>query len=408
MTAFIGIRTLEPSSSHPLYPQHNETIEPGVASLDWKDFNKAWIGHDPFVEVTRWLIARKPWGKLRLLRYAIWPLVIALLFGAVSIWIYEVIQELPDFLSLPLIGHISIDAASVGAGILLISFFAMLPFWIPETDGLDLPKRFELAAILSGGVVALAGAVFLIGEYQDQKQARITRAWDLLHKATDRAQKRMDAAEALIFTPDGELTERARRNDRTLLREVLSCPRIELGDKPDSLPTSKSLIEGVRACAAAGNDGQIGALQTLNEAGVSLVNVKLTNFDLTRVQLPKADLSFSQLDNATFSRAVLTRANLIGASLANSILRFANLQDALLHGANLRGANLNGADLRHADLLFAHLDNANFSQAKFCDTRLPDRTICNRNCPYGHSSFDRNCPYLNSIIRKSKTPRSAP
>ena len=91
-------------------------------------------------------------------------------------------------------------------GVALITFFALLPFSIPKADGLDLPKRFELAAILSGGVVAVAGAVFLIGEYQDQKQARITRAWDLLHKATERAHERMDVAETLIFE-NGELSD---------------------------------------------------------------------------------------------------------------------------------------------------------------------------------------------------------
>ena len=71
----------------------------------------------------------------------------------------------------------------------------LLPLFIPKTEGLNLPKRIELSAIIGGAIVAFAGAVFLIGEYQDQKQAQIIRAWDLLHKATQLSYERINTAE---------------------------------------------------------------------------------------------------------------------------------------------------------------------------------------------------------------------
>ena len=62
-----------------------------------------------------------------------------------------------------------------------------VPFVVPALRSLPLMNRIEISAIIGGGAFTLVTAVFLVGEYGDQRQARITRAWQLLFQSQDRA-----------------------------------------------------------------------------------------------------------------------------------------------------------------------------------------------------------------------------
>ena len=71
----------------------------------------------------------------------------------------------------------------VVAGLVLMG----LPYVVPVLRSLPLMNRIEISAIIGGGAFTLVTALFLVGEYGDQRQARITRAWQLLYQSQDRA-----------------------------------------------------------------------------------------------------------------------------------------------------------------------------------------------------------------------------
>lgn len=385
--------------------------------------------------------------KLSFLRHAKWPLAFAIGFGLFSLCGYGVVQAMPDHFDLPLFGRVSANVVWVPVGATFIAFFALLPFWFPETDELNVPKRFELAAILGGSVVAIAGAIFLIGEYQDQKQARVTRAWDLLHKATERARDRMDAAEREI---DAKISDSKEEAKGCLPLLEVDCEKIKayvatLVERRDNS------VRIARQDATRGNDGQLGALRALNEAGVNLDNIKLDEIDLTQVELPKAKLVLANLRRAQLASANLRNANLWDANLNEAHLPDANLREAKLEFANLNkawliDANLSGAILHSAELIEAVINNADFSGADLrwaklrgaklrganfsgadlsnasfidaeqlalirggvpevlfreeffsksilCRTRMRDGSNCNRDC----DGDDKSCPYFPNL-----------
>ena len=76
-----------------------------------------------------------------------------------------------------------------------------------------------------------------------------------------------------------------------------------------------------RLRASRGNSGQVGALRTLNDAGVPLTNLMLEEIDLTWLSLVDA-----YMVNANLRGAILRNADLTGAYLAESDLRDADFR----------------------------------------------------------------------------------
>ena len=290
----------------------------------------------------------------------------------------------------------------IGTGVFVT--LAVIPFMFPSS--LALHRKFELAAILAGGFVAVITAILLVRESQNQrtqleqtakqlqhveaqlefqraeielqqtemenrkqelqdlKAARITRAWDLLHKAREQAAKRMDAAE-----------QRARDSgDRKLLdalNELQACQArsTAAGNGSTCSTEHNKLAEErwrVRKPARGGNDGQIGAITTLFNAEVDLNGLVVDELYLQRLQLPGKSLEGASFKNADLAGANLTGANLWDADLGGANLWGANLGSANLGSANLTGANLWRADLTGAKLWDANLTGANLTGAKFC------------------------------------------
>ena len=248
-------------------------------------------------------------------------------------------------------------------GAIALMLLVSAGFLVPS-GRFPLYRRIELATLLGGGFLALATAGFLLNEYEDQRQARVTRAWDLLHKARAEAYRRMNAAEAKELARRQQIVEAleaAHKNDCSAAPASAPCETI-LKDLDDAKANLARLINGdskerwkVREPARGGNDGQIGALYTLVRENVDLTGLKVDELYLGRLQLPKY-----KLQAASFRNADLSGANLTGAFLWSADLRGANLT-----GANLRGANLRGADLRGADLTVANLRGADLSGARF-------------------------------------------
>ena len=188
----------------------------------------------------------------------------------------------------------------IGAFIVLTIF----PFALPPDEGLKIYRRFELSIILGGAMIAVVTAVFLLQEYEDQRQARITRAWDLLHKARTEAYRRMDQAE-----------QEAREHGDVALQEaekaLKDCETKKTG-QPDCSTEKRELAKKrweVRRTAR-GNNGQIGALHTLAQGSTErLSEVSLDELFLKSLQLPS-----QQLIAASFRYANLENANLENAT----------------------------------------------------------------------------------------------
>ena len=118
------------------------------------------------------------------------------------------------------------------------------------------------------------------------------------------------------------------------------------------------LLQTCNASGARWLMGRIHALESLNNAGLSLAGQQLAGFDLHNLQAPHGDWQETNLENS-----VLRHANLAGTDLRGANLRGCDLQGADLRGANLRdasleGADLTGAQLEGADLSGTHLETA--------------------------------------------------
>lgn len=164
-------------------------------------------------------------------------------------------------------------------------------------------------------------------ELEDLRHARITRAWDLLHKAREQAAKRMDAAE-----------KQAKDSGNCTLLKALNalqaCQAAVTNDTHGSAcqAEQRTLVDqrwGLRRPARGGNDGQIGAIHTLANAGVVLNGLVVNELYLQKLQLPGEQ-------------------SLVGSSFRFSDLTSADLRDANLSNADLRAADLKRADLRDA------------------------------------------------------------
>lgn len=159
-------------------------------------------------------------------------------------------------------------------------------------------------------IVALVGAVYVQQEHEDRRQARMTRAWNLIHST-----------------------------------------------------------QGEFFC----NVGQVEALQSLYETGANLREINMSSRFLQGIRLPGVDryranfrhnkLMQANLRGARLRQVSFVSANLTGADLAEADLREASLassdvsharfRNADFEGAILSGANLTGADLTGARGLVA-------------------------------------------------------
>lgn len=151
-------------------------------------------------------------------------------------------------------------------------------------------------------VLAIVGALYVQDEQEDRRQARMTRAWNLLYETR------------------GEIFH---------------------------------------------NVGQVEALQSLYESGANLREINMSSRYLQGVALPgaglhraifknsklmEADLRRADLRQTTFVRANLTAAALDGADLRGAALASAELAAVRFGRADLEGASLANADLSGADL----------------------------------------------------------
>jgi hypothetical protein len=154
-------------------------------------------------------------------------------------------------------------------------------------------------------MVAIVGALYVHGEHEDRRQARMTRAWTLLNETQEDGLHNFGQVEAL----------QSLHGDGANLREI---------------DMSARYLQGV-------------ILQGANLYASDFSGSKLMAADLRRTDLRHARFESAKLKGARFDGADLERADLGGADLAGAILRRAHLT-----GVNFNGLNLSGADLRGA------------------------------------------------------------
>ena len=151
-------------------------------------------------------------------------------------------------------------------------------------------------------VVAIVGALYVHDEHSDRQQARMTRAWSLLHETQDMRRHNVGQIEAL----------QSLHGDGANLRE---------------LSLSERYLQGVR-----------------------LPGADLQASDFTASRLMEADFEGAGLRQAVLERAWLQRADLSGADLTQANLSGTDLREANLRGADLSEANIYRADITGADL----------------------------------------------------------
>ena len=128
-------------------------------------------------------------------------------------------------------------------------------------------------------IAAIVGLLFIYSEYEDRKDARIARAWTLIHQTY----------------------------------------------------------------RAPGNVGQIAALESLYRDGANLWYINLHHAFLRGAQLPGADLRAAALTYADLRDADLSDADLSDADLTCADFDRADLRNTTLTGTNLTAANLREA-----------------------------------------------------------------
>ncbi len=169
--------------------------------------------------------------------------------------------------------------------------------------GFDLTVASVQAAVAAVTMaIALLGAFFVHDEYQDRRQARMTRAWELLNDTREIRFFNVGQIEAL------QSLHLSGANLRRVNLESRYLEEIELR----------------------GGDFYGAHFSAANLAGADLRDAVL---QATRLDI--ANLTGARLDGADLSHAILSRARLIDASL-----RGADLTEAVLSGAKLSGANL--------------------------------------------------------------------
>ena len=169
--------------------------------------------------------------------------------------------------------------------------------------GFDLTVASVQAAVAAVTMaIALLGAFFVHDEYQDRRQARMTRAWELLNDTREIRFFNVGQIEAL------QSLHLSGANLRRVNLESRYLEEIELR----------------------GGDFYGAHFSAANMAGADLREAVL---QATRLDL--ANLTEARLDGADLSKAILSRARLIGASL-----RRVDLTEAVLAGTDLSGADL--------------------------------------------------------------------
>lgn len=137
---------------------------------------------------------------------------------------------------------------------------------------------------------------------------------------------------------------------------------VDLGAREeDRINRAWSLVAAAKE-EGAGNVGLIEALQTLNERGIDLSNIRLPGAYLQNAQLSAASLSganFSSIpnpdgDDRWFAVTDLRSSDLSGGDLREAVFSGADLNRSDFSGADLAGAEFSNASLRHADLSYAY------------------------------------------------------
>ncbi len=172
--------------------------------------------------------------------------------------------------------------------------------------GFDLTVASVQVAIASVTLaIAMLGAFFIHDEYQDRRQARMTRAWELLHNTQEIRFFNVGQIEAL----------------QSLHLSGANLRRVNLASR---------YLEGIDLRGA---DFYGAHFSAANLAGADLRDTVLHGSRMDIVNLTEA-----RLDGADMSKAILSRAQLIDASL-----RGVDLTEAVLAGTDLSGANLRRA-----------------------------------------------------------------
>lgn len=155
-------------------------------------------------------------------------------------------------------------------------------------------------------VVALVGAVYVQQEHEDRRQARMTRAWNLIHMT------------------QGELFY---------------------------------------------NVGQVEALQSLFETDANLREINMSSRFLQGIQLPGVDLYRANFRHSKLMQANLRGARLGHVDFVRANLTGANLEGADLRGAALSASDLTRARFRDADFEGATISSTNLTGADFTGAR---------------------------------------
>nr|WP_319516722.1 pentapeptide repeat-containing protein [uncultured Cohaesibacter sp.] len=166
-------------------------------------------------------------------------------------------------------------------------------------------------------------------------------------------------------------------SDNRVAQESLRLAREE--NKQSQIVQSWQIV----TTKAPGNSGKKEALEVLNSAGQSLMNVDLScrrmdGFTIRNNKLVCTHptiLKFVELDRADLSNSDLSYANMTAALLRNANLLIANLEKTWLWGANLTGADLRAANLESAILKDAHLSSASLVSARMKDAVLVGTNI---------------------------------
>ena len=172
--------------------------------------------------------------------------------------------------------------------------------------GFDLTVASVQAAVAAVTMtIALLGAFFIHDEYQDRRQARMTRAWELLN----------DTREIRFFNA-GQIEAL-----QSLHLADANLRRVNLEGR---------YLEGIELRG--------GDFFGAHFSAANMVEADLRDAILKAARLDIANLTEARLDGADLSQAILSRARLIGASL----------RGVDLTAAVLAGTDLSGADLRRA------------------------------------------------------------
>ena len=185
-------------------------------------------------------------------------------------------------------------------------------------------SRFDLTVVSVQAMVAtvtmsiaLIGAFFIYDEYQDRRQARMTRAWSLLN----------DTSEVLFFNV-GQI-------------EALQSLHLS-GANLRYMKMESRFLEGIDLRGADVFGSHFSA--------ANLSGADLRDANLRRTRLDVSDLVSARMDDAVLVEAVVSRARMMEASLRNADLSGAILAGVDLTGADLHRAKLVGTDLTGADL----------------------------------------------------------